>query len=1212
MSQDQNWEDFQFEEPLGRLVSLPTAVMERICRLLDYKDQYESCLIHPNWSIAAMAILWEAPLFNRPDLFRKFLKTTSTCKRVALLVKRFHLAFVDIEEESLFKPLCRSSNERHHPKNAHPLAKASLIQDLARHCENMTDLVCYGWEMKPGDWEQIATVAHELKHLTVIGGSKQGEPKQIGVQVLSRLETLCLDGRFVINDSWAQTLIHKASNLRVLELSLENLDYDVFMKICQPGYFPLTKLTLTRASCLLDIHVAPILAGFPDLNSFCLEGTLSVSAATIMTCLESCAALEHLEIRANALSIEKSEKIQLETPPLDHILVLKSLLVENLNLTDSNLQMLSVWLPQLRTLGLKNCRLLTNQSLQYLVRNLTTIHLLDCPQLDSDFFSFLKHLRELYIKSCGTMTPNDIHNVCSQCDDLQSIKIIGHQELRDSMIDKYMEKTQEPRLVLNKSQIKTLAKTGLQYIPNERVLSGHHLLLLAQHLEMPIKDLDSLLDLIEQETMNAQVCNKEPLKNRLSRLEVLKSDNSSVIPRPNTPAIWSKDYHNQPNRSDTEEEEEEETNLGGWGLNQDTAKSWADIPKQVIDNIPTLEDIQLSTQVVKEPWRHQDTFLSPENKKPKAKPFFQDVQIKEDTSGWGYPGQVYDWNDYHNQGYAQDVIEQQKETVYYENGEKRNLQEGTSSFTNQPLFSSSTAELVPLFSLAEPMQRKQSMAVISSDEGPDWSNDSEEERIVVKVNDKTQKEIEPFYPKKRKADIMPKKNTSRQFSRPGRISPEVRGSAEDQWANIAKSNPERKRRPPRQKNTERKKDWRAESNEHFPEIPTLISLDDSQQVARARTFFPTDLNRVLVPERACTPKPEPVVDLMNEMMTDSTSEVTMKNLIGQENKGMLKEVTLKKLTAEEGGGGVKGFLKELTLEDLMMEEKNNKSQMTLEDVMTEIKSKEVKEVKRRVSVSSCSTDSMDWRDKEYDAMNTASWEYTAEENVVQSPQSSYDETDQCETPVDHLGLNKDMVDSSKIQTKVEKVLTKQLSYNTPTNSLPEFSSLMNDFSEKQSQSEQEQEPYYINDQVSSVSSMEPIRLQPNTTEDIMFESLMEEFSPSAQSTSSAEVNTSDNQTAIQTTNYNDTPQTVIDNPYDLTREYLKSNRRRLRYVTTVMARISEKENKCLHMFKDENLEVTIKKFCEKYNVQNIEGQLNIQLADIYKRNRTNLIMKKKI
>ncbi|CAO3702020.1 unnamed protein product [Rhizopus stolonifer] len=1211
MSQNQNWEDFQFEEPLGKLVSLPTAVMERICRLLGYKDQYEFAN-SPNWSIAAMAILWEAPLFSRPDSLRKFLKTASTCKRVALLVKRFHLAFVDIEEESLFKPLCRSSSERHHSKNAHPLAKASLIKDLARHCENITDLVCYGWEMKPGDWEQIATVAHELKHLTVIGGSKQGEPKQIGVQVLSRLETLCLDGRFGINDSWAQALIHKASNLRVLELSLENLDYDVFMKICQPGHLPLTKLTLTRAGCLLDIHVAHILAGFPDLNSFCLEGTLSASAATIMACLGSCAVLEHLEIRANALSIEKSEKVQLETPPLDHILALKSLLVENLNLTDSNLQMLGVWLPQLRTLGLKNCRLLTNQSLQYLVRNLTTIHLLDCPQLDSGFFSFLKHLRELYIKSCGTMAPNDIYNVCSQCDNLQSIKIIGYQDLRDSMIDRYMEKTQEPRLVLNKTQIKTLAKTGLQYIPKERVLSGHHILLLAQHLEMPTKDLDSLLDLIEQETMNAQVCNKESLKNRLSRLEVLKSDNSSVIPRPNTPAIWSKDYQNQPNKSDTEEEEE--INLGGWGLNQDTAKSWADIPTQVIDDIPTLEDIQISTQVIKEPWRHQDAFLSPENKKPKAKPFMQDVQIKEDTSGWGYPGQMYDWNDYSNQGYAHDVIEEQKETVYYENGEKRNLQEDASSFPIQPLFSSSTAEIVSLFSSAEPMQRKQSMAVISSDEGPDWDNDSEEERIVVKVNDKTQKEIEPFYPKKRMADMMPKKNTSRQFSRPGRISPEVCGSAEDQWANIAKSNPERKRRPPRQKNNERKKDWRAESNEHLPEIPNLISLDDSQQVSRARTFFPTDPNHVLVPERACTPKSGLMVDLMNEMMIDSTSEVTMKDLIRQEeNKDMLKKVTTKDLTVEEEEGD-KGFSKELRLEDLMMEEENNKGQMTLEDVMTEIKSKEAKKIKRRMSVSSCSTDSMDWRDKEYDAMNTASWEYTTEENMAQSPQSSYDETDQCETPVDHLGLNKDVVDSPKIQTKVKEVLTEQLSltdsYNTATNPLPEFSSLMNDFSEKQSQSEQE--PYYINDQVSSVSSIEPIRLQPNATEDIMFESLMEEFSPSAQSTSSAEVNTPDNQTAVQTTNYNDTPQTVIDNPYDLTREYLKSNRRRLRYVTTVMVGVSEKENKCLHMFKDEKVEVTIKKFCEKYNVQNIEKQLNGQLADIYKKNRTDLIMKKKI
>ncbi|KAG1244912.1 hypothetical protein G6F68_015255 [Rhizopus microsporus] len=179
--------------------------MEHICRLLvDRKDKYETCLIHPNWSIAAVNVLWEAPRFEISQQLRDFTRAVSTSKKTALLVRNFYLAYLDVPEETVFKTIVHSTMERHMPSNVQTLAEPKFLLLLARHCENITSITCYGWQLERADWEHLAFAAPQLSRLHIIGGYPH---QQLNINnLLSRLTSLHLDGFFNIDDAWATNL----------------------------------------------------------------------------------------------------------------------------------------------------------------------------------------------------------------------------------------------------------------------------------------------------------------------------------------------------------------------------------------------------------------------------------------------------------------------------------------------------------------------------------------------------------------------------------------------------------------------------------------------------------------------------------------------------------------------------------------------------------------------------------------------------------------------------------------------------------------------------------------------------------------------------------------------------------------------------------------------------------------------------------------------
>ncbi|KAG1519010.1 hypothetical protein G6F52_008922 [Rhizopus delemar] len=934
MNDDQIWENFQFEEPSNRFLTLPTSIMEHICRLLvDRKDKYETCLIHPNWSIAAVNVLWEAPRFQRPQQLRAFVDTIRTSRKTALLVRDLYLAFLDAKEETVFKTIVRSTIERHSYENAKVLANPKFLLLLAKSCENITDFTCYGWQLERADWEHLAFAAPQLSRLHIIGGYPH---QQLNINnLLSRLTSLHLDGFFNIDEAWATNLVNKAIHLTDLQISLEKLQYSVLERICTPDHLKLEKLTLTGTSEIKDVHISRVLQAFPYLTKFCLEGCTKISAQTILISLTSCPYLQHLEIRANPTIFEKSPIVYLDKQQPAWTPKLAKLLIENMNITDDNLQAISPLLPHLQVLGLKNCPRLTNQGLEFIVSNpyikhLSQLLLIHCPNIHSSLFAvdtltITKSITEIHMDSCGPISPVDIYKLCCRCINhrLRSIKLINYQDLKGSIIDTYNDDQSVPsstlpfRIILNRANIDALAHSDdpqLCPIPNDRLLTGYQIVLLAKRLDVTTQELLALFDHVEQEeqaeinkkSQQSIMPTKLPIKNNLNRLESLKT---FAAPRPTTPAIWSKDFNDNggiptinddyssainespQSSSDTdnyrEEEEEEDyeevdnnevnneskiswaeynqvenshTNLGGWGIGGSSNNAW----NKASANESTIQpenqkETWLESKGINpdELWQQQALESNKKLFKTSSKNHFRNSPMIVEGDGWGEPEKVIDWDDLRTQGFAYDVLVEQKETTFWKkvNGIWTECQTNS---TEQVVAESSDKPAPSLFSDISDKEQSDkrnlpsSMSVVSSDESSSWNND-EDDNIIVKVNpdsptytyraplgtnDRKNRKEQPLSPVKQNNINGNKPNAlDNDVSKPvtGWQDPLEASSknARDQWASIAKSNPvarnnskrstrNRGRTPiPSEQMSPRWKEFTAENSE------TLVTLDNT-------------------------------------------------------------------------------------------------------------------------------------------------------------------------------------------------------------------------------------------------------------------------------------------------------------------------------------------------------------------------------------------------
>lgn len=276
---------------------------------------------------------------------------------------------------------------------------------------------------------------------------------------------------------------------------------------------------------------------------------------------------------------------------------------------------------------------------------------------------------------------------------------------------------------------------------------------------------------------------KLPIKSNLNRLESLRT---FVTPRPTTPAIWSKDFNDNggipvinddyssainespQSSSDTdnyrEEEEEEDyeevnneskerwaeyvqgdnghTNLGGWGIGGSSSNVWSKASANESTIQPeNQKETWLESKGINPDELWQQQALEPNKKlfKTSSKNHFRNSPMITEGDGWGEPEKVIDWDDLRTQGFAYDVLAEQKETTFWKkvNGIWTECQtNGTEQVAAES--SDKPASSFSFFDISDKEQSDKrnlpsSMSVVSSDENSSWNND-EDDSIIVRVN----------------------------------------------------------------------------------------------------------------------------------------------------------------------------------------------------------------------------------------------------------------------------------------------------------------------------------------------------------------------------------------------------------------------------------------------------------------------------------------------
>lgn len=528
---DNHWTGFTFDEPQAvGFLDLPFSIKEKICRFLQSKkDKHQLSLTHRKWSTAAQTILFEDIRFNKPEQLRTFIYTVKKYNRIALLVKEIQLTYVDHEEDAIFKTIVKSDQARHGQDT--PLKDLQILTSIVQNCEKIEAVTIYGWSIEPHHIESLASFTKNLSSLYIIGANPKskakGHPLPLN-SILPNLTTLRLDGDFGLTEAWVSTLAHKGHNLHSLQISLKNMHRNVLVAVCSAN-LKLKELTLTDCASLRDEHVYDVVSSFPFLQKLCLEGATQLTSITIALALKYCSRLVDLEIRLSSSSTQNSipEATKANMNEIYKIMEKGNiaqptrLVLENMWITDDEIMLFSPYLTHLNTLGIKDCKLLSNKSLVHIFdtqpeakKFLHHLYLSNCPHITSILFAELSQIEnvsrsimDIHIESCGDILPRDIYKLCcaSITYNLRRLTLTDYQSLQRTVIGSFNENTdtraERSRIILNKQSLDALVHSNdseLCPIPKDRLLTGNQIILLAKHLHMTTTTLEDLFSKIEE------------------------------------------------------------------------------------------------------------------------------------------------------------------------------------------------------------------------------------------------------------------------------------------------------------------------------------------------------------------------------------------------------------------------------------------------------------------------------------------------------------------------------------------------------------------------------------------------------------------------------------------------------------------------------------------------------------------------------------------
>ncbi|KAI8583851.1 hypothetical protein K450DRAFT_220279 [Umbelopsis ramanniana AG] len=426
---------FDLDTPYIPALQLSHAIIKHVCQYLPTQgDKQRACLIHPLWSPAAIDSLWEEPLLHTAAAFQGFYKVVHIKKHLALRVQSLNIIHDPNNNDT---NTIKRSSQPHHALRDSTLAKPAVIMALLRLCENIKSLQIYGWQIQAQHIENLSHMLPKLQRLTIIGDNERlmvlSSPFR---NLLSRLNTLRLDGVRNINASFISLLDRRCQNLESLQLSVQDIGPDGFETLTY-GKLHLRDLVLTDCVPLKDFHVAEIVRAFPHLRTLILDGASKLTGESLAHIFERCHELEKLDIRVEP---DYNKQTQSQTAN-QHLKLygkagdLRQLSLRGICLDAITVQSSLCGHPQLRELNLEACDVLCDDDFRLICKSsqyLESIRLINCSNLTGRALVSIARtndakLIDVSMIRCGHISPQQLKQFCQSVADRSSKKLIVSQ-----------------------------------------------------------------------------------------------------------------------------------------------------------------------------------------------------------------------------------------------------------------------------------------------------------------------------------------------------------------------------------------------------------------------------------------------------------------------------------------------------------------------------------------------------------------------------------------------------------------------------------------------------------------------------------------------------------------------------------------------------------------------------------------------------------------
>ncbi|KAJ1649191.1 Nonsense-mediated mRNA decay protein 5 [Dispira simplex] len=449
--QSQQWPSLDLTKPTP-LQMMPLRVLRRICRYLSHSpaDLLHFALANQEFRWVALEYLWRRPRFSTPQGFHAFLSTIQHKRHLTARVRSLCLVAVspytqyltdpsgalttELDPAHLFAPVVRSQHPLHNQLSDSVLSDPKFIISLLRLCENVHELMVYGWRLRDTDLSAIAALCPRLRRWEIVGGGHYSV-RHFGLLVrqLSCLTQLALDSPHDLTQDVAVFCAPRRKPLTHLQLGGNTLTTTVVDAVFQ-SHPKLLTLALPPLGNFTNVKLQHWVDLYPALRSLTLYDS-DVGIATVGLITERCPQLIHLDVRRGAQFGADKTTVEWMVPACDS---LRALVLENIGFTDDTALMVANSCKHLETVGFCACPTFTDEGVSHILDNVHSLKGLTCagcPKITASTLTLLAEhqpvsLEVLVLESCGIDSAVSIERFLKAASSLTYCTIKGEEVVK--------------------------------------------------------------------------------------------------------------------------------------------------------------------------------------------------------------------------------------------------------------------------------------------------------------------------------------------------------------------------------------------------------------------------------------------------------------------------------------------------------------------------------------------------------------------------------------------------------------------------------------------------------------------------------------------------------------------------------------------------------------------------------------------------------------